>query len=92
MNKNNSVYKFPLYVEESNEIKMPKGAEVLAVQMQGDRPMVWALCDNGETEQEIRKFFIAGTGHEADFSNKKYIGTVQEHGGILVWHLFEIIK
>lgn len=35
--------------------------------------------------------FVVGTGHELEFNPEGYrfVGTVQTHGGSLVWHIFE---
>ena len=66
---------------------MPRGAEVLTVQMQREVLCVWAVVDP-DAEKEQRKFIVYGTGHEYDSIKGEYVGTVQIHGGDLVWHVF----
>ena len=79
------IWKFPIDVGPQ-EIKMPKGADVLTVQMQGNTPCLWALVDI-EAEKELRVFNLVGTGHICRSLKDNYIGTFQM--GPLVWHLFE---
>ena len=82
---NNIIYKY----EIDTIVVMPKGAEILSVQMQHGKPHLWAIVnDNNELEERI--FNIVGTGWEMDFSNNKYIDTFQD--GSLVWHVFEEIN
>ncbi len=69
-------------------ITMPKDAQILDVQMQYDIPQLWALVDTSN-EMETREFLIMGTGMEFDDEGSIYIGTFQQFGGDLVWHLFE---
>jgi hypothetical protein len=84
------VWKFPARPGEFT-IVMPDDAWVLAVQMQGDSPYLWALCDT-EKCRSPRRFVIAGTGHPLPDSGLSYIATFQmpdETFGVLVWHVFE---
>ena len=75
-----------------NVIEMPKGAEILFVQIQNRQMFnacIWAKV-NPENELEKRKFVVIGTGHSFDDTNMNYIGTYQD--GPFVWHLFEIVN
>lgn len=70
-------------------IIMPKGAQLLTVQMQGSAMCLWALVDP-LAPKEPRTIDIIGTGWDAeDFSNRRYICSVQMEAGALVWHIFE---
>ena len=83
-----AVWKFPLKVTDVQEIEIDHSASLLDVQMQRDQLCLWAICNVNNTAVK-RKIFIKGTGHKIDFSEVgKYIGTVQTHGGGLVWHVF----
>lgn len=76
------------YDVHDGSIRMPIGAKILSVQLQNNRPMMWAIVDpNAETE--IRKFEIVGTGMGFNDTNYMYtyIGTFQDNP--FVWHLFE---
>src|SRR5438094_593221 len=51
------IWKFGL----APEIKMPRGARVLTVQVQKGTPELWALC-HAEAPLEDRTFLVFGTG------------------------------
>lgn len=85
----NAIWKFPIKALQARfALNMPKGAEILSVQMQGGVPTIWASVDphNGEI---AREFAIVGTGHQEVTRYHHYLGTVQD--GMFVWHVFEII-
>ena len=85
---------FKYTIEESEPtIEMPKGAEILSFREQYKNGLcVWALVDT-DKEKEERKFIIYGTGHEIkNPDDLKYIGNAFMGNGMLVWHLFEVIK
>jgi len=81
------IFKYPLMLGE-NILDMPKGSEILCVQIQHDKPMIWANT-NPDNVKEHRKIMVVGTGYEFDNSNLTYIGTFQELGGSMIWHVFE---
>lgn len=83
------IYKYPVPPAPSKFILMlPKGAEILCVQMQSGEPQIWALVDPGAEEEE-RKFVTLGTGRQyKKLSKSQYIGTFQTP--FFVWHVFEI--
>ena len=87
------IYKYPLKVEDYQVITMPKGAQILTVQAQRERPCIWALVDT-DNDPEKRYFRIAKTGHPIRLKEKllRYIGTFQLIGSDLVFHVFEIEK
>lgn len=88
------IYKYELIAEDYNTILLPKGAQPLSVQVQGEHGHVrmWCLVDPNETEDEKRIFRIAGTGHPIVDENLVYIDTFQLYDGGFVGHVFEIIK
>ena len=83
-----TVYKYPIIATDDIVINLPKGAEVLCVQTQGNEPFIWALVDP-EEPLEPRRFRMAGTGHPIEETDLTYRGTFQLQGGALVFHLFE---
>lgn len=84
-----TIWKFE--VDSPNvHLEMPVGAEILCVQMQRDKPCLWAEVEPFNPIEK-RSFMIVGTGHEIEFTNGKYIGTFQMHGGGLVFHLYELV-
>jgi hypothetical protein len=84
-----AIWKFPVSVRERFTVEMPRGAEVLSVQVQHGEPVMWALLDP-KAQNETRTFAVHGTGHEFYDDGYAYIGTFQIAGGALVFHLFEI--
>lgn len=81
-----AVYKYPL----RKTLSLPFGAEILCVQIQNDEPYIWAKV-NPTAATETRKLLVVGTGHSIGYENTRYVGTFQQAGGALVFHVFEII-
>ncbi len=85
-----TIHKYALEISDEQGIYMPQGAELLTVQMQYGHPCVWALVDT-DAPPCLRGFAIRGTGHPArGLSRKDYVGTVQDRGGSLIWHVFDL--
>lgn len=89
-----TIWKFPLGQPGfANSFPMPKGAEILTVQMQGGVPCIWAVVNPAELRDfwETVTFQIIGTGWDFDTRHKrKYVGTVQD--GPFVWHVFQLLE
>ena len=86
-----TIWKYKLEVTDGQNIIMPKGAEILTVQMQDENPCLWALVDP-TADTEIRFIEIFGTGNPilSDMGvSREYISTFQMLGGKLVFHAFE---
>ena len=84
-----TIWKFPIYVIDSQPVKMPKGAEILTVQLQGDQIYLWAMVDDG-AKPETRIIEVFGTGNPIPVNmgtNRTFIGTFQSPP--CVWHVFE---
>lgn len=86
------IWKWTLAVTDKQTLQMPAGAKLLTVQMQGEAPQLWALCD--ETAPKMpRLIAIHGTGNPMpDEWPGEYVGTFQIHGGALVFHVFDAIS
>jgi hypothetical protein len=84
------IWKWTLQVTDLQQVQMPRGAQVLSVQMQGGAPQLWALVDE-KASTEPRTFATYGTGNPmpevADYG--RFVDTYQMHGGSLVFHVFE---
>ncbi len=89
-----TIYKYQVVVTDEPEISMPRGAQILSFQTQNEQPCIWVLVNPDEPVLEIRKFYLRGTGHPIQInpSALRFIGTTQLMGGMLVFHLFEIVK
>jgi hypothetical protein len=84
-----TVFKYPLASIEQT-VALPSGARILCVQAQSGALCLWALVDTDNPTVD-RTFRVYGTGHAlpSDFGSR-YIGTVQQMNGALVWHVFEL--
>lgn len=86
------IFKYVFSITDDIVISMPKGAQILDVQMQHGNPCIWALVTQANPIVE-RVFRLAGTGHpieSSDVDKYTYIGTFQMRDGALVFHLFEV--
>lgn len=83
-----TIYKYPLTPKAYQVVEMPKHAKILCVQSQNGTPCLWAEVDTDQST-ETRTFYVHGTGHELESGVLVYIGTVQLHGGALVFHVYE---
>jgi len=91
-----SIYKYvisdSLPFKDIFNISMKKDAEILKLDIQFGKICIWCMIDS-DNDDEIRMFEIYGTGEKIkDLKISKYIDTVQESDGRLVWHIFEIIN
>ena len=90
---NKVIWKFPIETKGRQEILMPKGAEILCIQIQQDKPTIWALVEFLPPEKRI--FEVFGTGHNIKSGGdikRDYVGTYQVGDGHLVFHVFERIN
>lgn len=86
------IYKYQLEIADFQEIRMPRGAEILHVGLQNDALNIWAMV-NDDAETHPRWFEIIGTGQrmpERKDYDRKFIAT--SVGKFFVWHLFELIE
>jgi hypothetical protein len=83
------IFKYPVEMRDHFQISLPEGADILAVQVQRDQPVMWALVDP-EKPLTQRWFRVAGTGHLIEEDHLGHIGTFQLYAGDLVFHLFEV--
>lgn len=86
-----TIHKFQLGVEAVTVVELPKGARILAVQLQTGKPVMWALVDT-DAPKESRSFRTVCTGENLGDPYHvvmDYIGTYQMEEGSLVLHVFE---
>jgi hypothetical protein len=82
-----TIWKYSMMTPEC-DFEMPKGAQILCVQVQNEIPQIWALVDPG-LDRNTRRFRTYGTGHDIPENPGKYIGTIQMYRGRLMFHVFE---
>lgn len=89
-----TIYKFNLETTDTQTLLIPKGGEILSVQVQYGYPKLWVLVDPNEPLEE-RTIQIFETGHPVSCDTgieRKFISTYQLMNGNLVFHVFEQIK
>lgn len=85
------IWKFPIkHISDRVILLLPASAQILSVQLQGNDICVWVLCSPTEPKSE-RTLAVYGTGHPIPEIEQRFIGTVQECNGALVWHIFEVL-
>ena len=85
-----TIHKYPVVIDDFQEIVMPASASLLAFALQDGDPFLWARVDTN-AHAVRRRFRLAGTGHPLRITaDAKYVGTVIMHGGGLVFHLFDL--
>ncbi len=83
-----TIWKFPFQITDHQVIEMPAFSQLLTVQMQHGEPCLWALV-NPDARKVDRHIIVHGTGHQVESEAEAYVGTVQVHGGQLIFHVFD---
>lgn len=87
-----TIWKYSLQITDRQTVTMPAGAEILDVHEQAGGLQLWAVVDP-DAEREQRVIEIVGTGGlMPDGPYRRYLATVQTGGGLLVWHVFEVVR
>tara|TARA_R110000772_G_scaffold166499_4_gene278160 strand:+ start:2430 stop:2948 length:519 start_codon:yes stop_codon:yes gene_type:complete len=82
--------KMQVGVGSVQEVEMPGSSDILDCQYQHGEITIWASVFPNNTTVK-RKFLILGTGDlHAETFEMEYVKTLQELGGLYVWHIFEI--
>ena len=81
------VWKFPLRPGTgSQQVRIPRGAQLLSIQLQDGMPTLWALCDEDAPLVE-RQLWAYGTG-DAMVKAWPFVATLQI--GTAVLHYFDL--
>ena len=84
-----TIWKFPLQITDRQPVVIPVGAKPLTVQLQGDKPCLWALVDPGKAMRRTTIVIaIYGTGHPIEEGPGEYISTFQADQFVL--HAFNM--
>ena len=70
-------------------LKMPLDSRILTLQMQYGLPVLWVEVIPSRPPVP-RNFVIVGTGTPVPDDARAYVGTWQQQGGSLVFHLYEV--
>ena len=84
-----TIWKYPIDIEDSIQIRMPLGAKVLHVGVQDGVPTIWARVRPGDDDTELRHFTVVGTGHPIPIDEGRLVHLGTFFHGPFVWHLFE---
>ena len=87
----NVIWKFPVSTTGSGrfELRLPKNAKVLDVQLQGNLPQMWVQLNPDEKRFVRTKFEVIVTGEQFEIGDFSYIGTFQLYGGTIVGHIYK---
>lgn len=82
-----TIYKYPVVIDDYQEINLPNGAEILTIQQQGGKFYLWAKIDTNKVINKV-PIYVFGTGNPINIMEGDiiYISTIQN--GLLVWHFF----
>ncbi len=82
-----TIFKYSIKLTDEQRIEMNTGAKILCVQLQGGQPCIWAEVEDPITLESV-PIFIIGTGNPMPIEATRYIGTVQQFNGGLIWHVY----
>jgi len=85
-----SIWKYPLDIQDNISIMVPEGAKSLCIKTQNNIPCLWMIVNTSSAKLEELKLKIYGTGHNHDFILGEYIDTFLINNDSLVFHVFEV--
>lgn len=83
------IRKIQLQMVDVQTIPLPKGAKILRVDFQFNKPVLWFLLDKSVLEREPRCIAIWGTGETIVGEPGRYINTMFLTEALEVYHVFE---
>jgi len=83
------VWKYEIPIQDEFTIQIPRGSDILYVDVQRGKPCLWALVDPNERLTSYQ-FILMGTGHliKTDLA-LTHRGSFRLCEGAVVFHLFE---
>ena len=82
-----TIWKFPLEITDEQEVEIPTPFRLLTIQLQNDKPCLWAIVEPEGPKEKVRILCI-GTGHPIDEELGYHLGTIQLYNGQLIFHFF----
>lgn len=82
-----TIWKSQFEIKDEFELLIPKGAKILAAQIQRGVPCIWFELDT-DSETVTRLLRVHGTGHPIDHEGI-YVGTFQTFD-MFVFHLYDL--
>lgn len=90
MGESQVVYKFDVPYDGEFSIKLPRGAQVLCVDVQNDEPKLWVQMTTETAYFDERYFKLVPTGMPFNADYLIYIGTFLSLNTRFVGHLYEM--
>lgn len=82
-----TIYKYTLEIKDKQILSIPKRANFLDFQNQGNQIVFWMEVDTEDMLMSDEEFFIVGTGNPIPEDAKHYHASVQT--GVFVWHIYQ---
>jgi len=85
------IWKYELTTSDRQSVMMPKGAQILSVQVQNHTPCLWVLCDEmaAQVQRQVLTL-ITGTQIAPEDADNQFVGTYQMNDGSFVGHVFDM--
>lgn len=86
---NTYIFKYEICASHTFYLPLPEGAEILDVQMQDDKPVLWAMVNpQRPTIHQAFRLVVTGQSVGPETKRENYVGTFQDRG--FVGHLFKV--
>ncbi len=83
------IYRYPLKVVDEQMVALTENAEPLSVEETDNTITLFALCDPARPVRHKKLWLLpTGSGHLDNGADRKYLGTIKLHDGLLVYHAF----
>ncbi len=82
-----TIYKYDVPLTNEVGIEIPGFIQWLHVGVQYDVAVVWAVVDT-DKPMANQRLHVRGTGHPMTGEEGEHVGSIQLHGGALVFHVF----
>ena len=82
------VWKYELEVVDTQWLELPRGANILSVDVQHGTPCLWAQVDTEAVKDSVL-IVTHGTGHPMKSNHMEFLGTYQLESGSFIGHVFK---
>jgi len=86
----NAIWKYEVEVTDMQVVEMPDVSNIISAQVQDDKICLWVEVDTDDDVVKDVVIEVFGTGNKISDTSKerRFIDTVQFHGGELVFHVY----
>jgi ArsR family metal-binding transcriptional regulator len=82
------IFKYQLSNSSKQNLSMTAKAEIISVQVQKGKIVMWAIIDTEESFAHLHTIYVIGTGYEMPNVNLQFLNTIQFEELGLVFHVF----